>query len=226
MPRGRMLNKKITQDDKIAKISLKAKLLFTWSIPFLDQKGRIYGDIWTLKAIVPLVTEIKPKDILPIIKEWVKADLVVYYGDDVHKYLEFKGFGKNQNINEEREAPSEIPNPTDKLKIKSGVGQDKVNANIIQYNTIQEKATQEFFSYYLLKTKKKFTLSDARVKLIKTRLKDYPLEDMKRAVDNFTQDTWEGRKDHMDLVYVIGIRNKIDNLEKWLNKGSQRRLPS
>lgn len=221
-----MLNKKITQDEKIAKISLKAKLLFTWTIPFLDQKGRIYGDIWTLKAIVPLVNEIKPSDILPIIKEWIEADLVIYYGDGVHKYLEFKGFCKNQNINEDREAPSEIPNPTDKLLINSRVGQDKVNANTIQYNTIQDKVTQEFFSYYLLKIKKKFTLSEARVKLIKSRLNDYSLEDMKKAVDNFIQDKWEGRKDHMDLVYCIGIRNKVDNLEKWLNATPQRRIPS
>lgn len=80
------------------------------------------------------------------------------------------------------------------------------------------KDTAGIFDYFLLKTKKNYKLTPARAKLIKDRLKDYSTEDIKAAIDNFVRDSWDGRKDHMDLVYCIGIRNKIDNLEKWLNK--------
>ena len=30
-------------------------------------------------------------------------------------------------------------------------------------------------------------------------------------------DDWEDRHKYCDVIYCIGIRNKIDNLEKWLN---------
>jgi uncharacterized phage protein (TIGR02220 family) len=76
----------------------------------------------------------------------------------------------------------------------------------------------EFFDYLLLKTKKNLRMNEARRGIIERRLKDgYTLEQMKKAVDNFVQDPWEGRQNHIDVVYCIGIRNKVDNLEKWLN---------
>ena len=71
--------------------------------------------------------------------------------------------------------------------------------------------------------------NEQRVELIKKRLKDgFILDQLKQAVDNFVQDDWEGRSKMMDLVYCIGVRNKIDNLEKWLNykpKTTIRRVP-
>jgi uncharacterized phage protein (TIGR02220 family) len=80
------------------------------------------------------------------------------------------------------------------------------------------KEIGEFFSYYLLKTKKAFKLTEIAKDLIKKRMGDgFTLDQMKKAVDNFVSDTWEGRKNRLDLVYCIGIRNKIDNLDKWLN---------
>lgn len=115
MPRGRMLNKKISQDEKVARLSVEATLLYTWCIPFLDFRGRIYGDLWTLKAIVPHIKEITPRKIKRIRQEWVDADLVVYYGNEKQKYLNFKGFSKNQTLKEGREAESEIPPPTQEL---------------------------------------------------------------------------------------------------------------
>jgi len=85
------------------------------------------------------------------------------------------------------------------------------------------KETTLLFDFFLLKTKKNFKLTPARAKLIKDRLETYTIDDIKKAIDIFVQDTWEGRKDHMDLVYCIGVRNKIDNLEKWLNKAEQKK---
>ena len=44
------------------------------------------------------------------------------------------------------------------------------------------------------------------------------MDELKRAVDNFVKDDWEGRESHLDLVYCIGKqRGKPDALEKWLN---------
>jgi len=103
-----MLNKKISQDEKVAKLSIEATLLYTWCIAYLDFRGRIYGDIWTLKAIVPNIKELTPQKIEKCIQEWVNVGLVHYYGNE-QKYLEFKGFSKNQTLRKGREAESEIP---------------------------------------------------------------------------------------------------------------------
>lgn len=84
----------------------------------------------------------------------------------------------------------------------------------------------DFFSYFLLKTKKAFKLTPANRDLISKRFKDgFTLEQMKQAVDNFVQDDWPERQNRLDLVYCIGIRNKIDNLEKWLNYKPKEKRP-
>lgn len=83
----------------------------------------------------------------------------------------------------------------------------------------------DFFSYFLLKTRKQFKLTQGVRELIVKRLKDgFTIEQMKQAVDNFVQDDWPDRVKHLDLVYCIGVRNKIDNLEKWLNAHPKQKM--
>lgn len=80
---------------------------------------------------------------------------------------------------------------------------DIINDIINHYNSVFNKITR--------RTKDK-------EKLIKTRLKEgWTADDIKLAITNMSLDTWEGRKDHNDLVYAIGKVRGIDNLEKWLN---------
>jgi uncharacterized phage protein (TIGR02220 family) len=82
-----------------------------------------------------------------------------------------------------------------------------------------KESANAFFSYYLLKTKKAFRLTKDKETLIRSRLREgFTLDQMKAAVDNFVNDPWEGRKDHLDLIYCIGKqKGKPDNLEKWIN---------
>jgi len=94
-------------------------------------------------------------------------------------------------------------------------GESKVNN---KGKHIYTENCNEFFDYFCLKTKKNYTLDKNRQKIILSRLEEgRTLEELKRAVDNFTSDTWEDRDKYCDIVYCIGKRNKIDNLEKWLN---------
>jgi uncharacterized phage protein (TIGR02220 family) len=96
--------------------------------------------------------------------------------------------------------------------------QSQGNRSKVKESKVNNDEINDFFSYFLLKTKKDFKMNEERQKLISKRLKGgFTLEQLKLAVDNFVQDDWEGRAKSMDLVYCIGIRNKVDNLEKWLN---------
>lgn len=139
MARGRMLNKKISQDEKVAKLSLKAALLYTWLIPHADVKGRLYAnDIFIKGNIVPHIDEIKLYEINKLLMEISRLGLVLYYGDKV-KYVELCGWDSNQNVHEDREAESEIPDPTPELmrnscvnpaKVKLSLSKDKLNKDI------------------------------------------------------------------------------------------------
>lgn len=88
-------------------------------------------------------------------------------------------------------------------------------------NTIQtdNRCIVDFFNYFTLKTKKAFKLTPTNRNLIRQRLNDgFTIEQMKQAVDNFVADDWPGRQKNLDLFYCLGVRNKIDNLDKWLNR--------
>lgn len=103
------------------------------------------------------------------------------------------------------------------------VNKDKdkdINKDINKDNKGVNKNITIFFDYYLKTTGKQYKLTKERKDLIKKRLLEgYTIDKLKKAVDNFVKDDWEGRADHMDLIYCIGKqRGKPDNLEKWINK--------
>lgn len=215
MPRGRILNKKISYDEKVAKLSLGASLLYTWCIPHLDVKGRIYATPEILKGVVvPYVKELTLEKIKECLIELQNAEdekgekLVLIYGNC--KYIQFNGFFKNQDVREDREAPSEIPNPKeflDELEINqgqvgsnSGVGQEqlpsksgvtqgqskskyKVKVNINIYS-------QNIFDYWNSKSSVLITHRQLTEKIetkIKSRLKENTEEEIKQAIDNYAE---------------------------------------
>jgi hypothetical protein len=145
MPIGRMLNKKISYDEALAGVSLEAAFLYTWCIPHLDVKGRIYADPNILKGtVVPYVKKLTIKRISECCQELHNCGLVVLYGESP-KYMEFCGFSKNQKINEDREADSNIPGP-DELMINSGVTQTqvKVSKDKLSEGKVRENPYQAF----------------------------------------------------------------------------------
>lgn len=112
MAKGRMLNKTISIDMELAKLSKESLLLYTWCIPHLDIKGRIFAEPEQIKGtVVPYLKWCTLKKIKECIVEISRTSLVVYYGDNF-KYLEFTGFAKNQTVYEDRESKSVIPDPT------------------------------------------------------------------------------------------------------------------
>lgn len=109
--------------------------------------------------------------------------------------------------------------PVDYQYTTSNTEKKPIETIPIETIPIETREVTAFWDYYLLKTKKAFKLTEDKRSLIAKRLGDYTLEQLKQAVDNFVADDWEGRADHMDLVYCIGKqKGKPDNLEKWLNK--------
>lgn len=228
MPRGRMLNRKISLDTKVAKLSLKATLLFSWLIPHTDAKGRIIAIPETIKGnIIPLLKHIKTHEIKPLLKEMQALELIQLYGDD-NMYLQMVGFEKNQRIDFDRESPSTIPEymPNSRVipeKLQSNSGEtpclkEKFKEKFKDKDICASSEARQIVDYFNEKLKKNFKLTDYRVKLIKKRLKDgFIVEQIKQAIDNFAKDDWGERHKFCDLKYVIGIINGIDKLERWID---------
>lgn len=63
MARGRMVNKKISNSQRVNDLPLGAQLLFTWLIPHLDCNGCFYGSAQMIKSLVV------PR------KSWPKSDI-------------------------------------------------------------------------------------------------------------------------------------------------------
>ena len=76
---------------------------------------------------------------------------------------------------------------------------------------------KEVFDFFCLTLQKKLILNKDRSRMILARIQEgRTVQDLKQAITNFSKDDWQDRHKFCDLVYAIGIRNKVDNLDKWL----------
>jgi hypothetical protein len=88
---------------------------------------------------------------------------------------------------------------------------------------LQEEQIRQVMDHFNQECKafcpKGLKLTEIRKGIIKKRLFDdkISLDDLKKAITNFSKDDWQDRGKYCDIVYAIGIRNKADNFEKWVN---------
>lgn len=95
--------------------------------------------------------------------------------------------------------------------------------NQLTNNTYTEQV-QEVFAYFCLKLNKKIILTSERAKIIQQRFKEErSIEELKMAIDNFSKDDWPDRHKYCDVVYAIGTRNKVNNLDRWLNNKIEKK---
>ena len=123
MPDGRMINKKIVDNERLAEVPIEADDLFMKMILFLDREGRLSfpaNPTLILKKIFPLRDYTVEQ-----IEEWLKAlagkrkqglGLIELYEVEGRRYLWMPGFKGEQskswlNTTYNREAPSDIPPP-------------------------------------------------------------------------------------------------------------------
>ena len=223
MPKGRMLAKKISFDEGVAKLSIEAALLYTWCIPHLDIEGRLYGEPDILKGmVVPYVKELTVAKITACIKEMVAAGLIEHYGNG-KMYIEFKGFKNNQTLNPERESKSNIPAP-EQFRSNSGVTPAKYN--IIKYNirdlgefkTLNLDLTElqkEFNHFEDMRKKIRKPLTDRAAELIISKLFKLSGKDIKKAILILQQsitNSWQGVFELKQSAGTKSIGSKYDNM--------------
>ncbi len=85
--------------------------------------------------------------------------------------------------------------------------------------TKYHKQAEEILQHFNTVCHKALTLTKVRKSIIISRLKEgKTVEQLKIAITNFSQDTWEDRHRYCDIVYAIGVRSKVDNFDKWFKE--------
>jgi hypothetical protein len=228
--RKRMIDPEFFLDEDLAKLSAHARLLYIglWGIADDNVFTVPNRPEWIKAQVLPY----EDIDINVLLNELMKKEKIVlfdYPGCEEYskgQYYYIKNMGKYQRI----ERPSKQKFPEYSPSTQVVLTEQSVNTRSevkLSKDNINKGVVSEFFNYFLLKTKKTYKLNGARRAVIESRLKDHTLDELKKAVDNFVKDDWPDRHKYTDIVYCIGVRNKIDNLEKWLNyqpKQSERRV--
>lgn len=122
MAKARMLNRSIATDKRLNRMSPYADWIYVRTIPFLDRDGIINGDPDELAATVcPWRLAMIVDEMPAIIDEWVNSGLVIRYQSGRFTALYFCGFGKNQRIEYDKEAPSKFNPPPGTRRTKKGL---------------------------------------------------------------------------------------------------------
>jgi len=110
MAKRRMLSRRISQSKKVNKLSLKAQLVYTWTIPYLDDYGCYTADTDDIKTeVLPKNKRISETGVKNALAELQAGDLIIIYevnGRHYQKYNEFETF---QTFKSDRERKHEYP---------------------------------------------------------------------------------------------------------------------
>lgn len=114
MAKARMLHKKISVSGQVNKLSLPARLLFTWMIAHADDEGRLKGEPEYVKAIVAPMTKWSFTHIKIYLEEMKNIGLIYYWHHNNEWFIEFIKWKQHQSIKSDRFKPSDLPTYSDK----------------------------------------------------------------------------------------------------------------
>lgn len=104
-----MIDKRISVSDQVANLSVKAQLVFTWSIVHADDLGLLPDSIRTLKATIVPMWDIETLDFSKLIDEIVEQGLFVRYEGEGHKFLCIPNFPLHQTLKRDRNPSTKHP---------------------------------------------------------------------------------------------------------------------
>ena len=126
MAQRRMIARNIAKSKKLSKVSAKAALLYTWTIPFCDDFGISNAETYMIKhEIVPFRDDFVPRTITNCLKELQETGLINVYSVDGYRYLEVINFDRFQTIKPDRSLKALYPAPPEGYSNWNPVGNQK-----------------------------------------------------------------------------------------------------
>ena len=98
----RMLSSTISTSQKISKISLLAKLIFTWMLPNCDDYGQRAGDADSVRwEVIPRI-DVTVEEVESCLVEMEKTGLVDRFNESGKMYLKLSNFDSFQTFKNDR----------------------------------------------------------------------------------------------------------------------------
>lgn len=107
----RMISRTISTSEKVHKVSVGARLLFTWLILHCDDEGRMQGSPATVKAMVFPMADFTIEKVSEMLKELHKEKLIICYKVRKKEYLQIVKWEDFQTFHGIHQTPSKIPPP-------------------------------------------------------------------------------------------------------------------
>ena len=104
-----MLHSKISVSSQVNKLSLPAKVLFTWMISHGDDEGRLKGDIDTVRGLVVPLMGWSVNKVRSYVLEIQKQGLIYYWQENNEWFIEFVKWKDYQYIQKDRFKRSTLP---------------------------------------------------------------------------------------------------------------------
>lgn len=148
-----MLHWKISHSLQVNRLSLPARLLFTWMIAHADDDGRINGEAQYIKGKVIPMTEYSADEVELMLQEITDQQLIYRWENNKNLYIEFPTWLDHQQIRKNRYKKSNIPRfdsqwssnvqPTTNHRTSqsNGIKSNKVKMNKGEWNNTNRKDT-------------------------------------------------------------------------------------
>lgn len=225
MSRKRMIDPDIWDDSKFNQLDQAGKLIFIGMITLANDQGKLRADPRILKSKVFPYNNIDLQNVEKAVQQIADLGMITYYEvagehfarlSNWNKYQTLTYIGKDNLPDPEQEnliLNQPLTNPEETLN----TNRDKRD-KLIKYKT----ECEEFMSHFNAACGKSLSLDgkagELRLRVISQRLGDgFSLDQLKKAVDNFSTSDWHRERGFVDVVYCIGIRDGKDNLERWLS---------
>lgn len=118
-----------------------------------------------------------------------------------------------------------VPSRRDTLSLLSGTPYEPS----IEPSETEVSSVKEIFDYWVsqrrAESSRRLVLTPGREKKIKTRLKEYSVEDLKRAIDGVANDPWEGRAMQDDLTIIFRNAEQVDKFLALAENGKKEAGP-
>jgi hypothetical protein len=114
MAEGRMLKRNVSGSRRLTDLKTdSARLLWTWTLPYLDKEGRYHASTDMIKGnIVPRLKHFTEEKIEEYLQDMAAVGLIILYHVDGERYLEFRKFDAFQTIRKDKEGKPR-PSPSD-----------------------------------------------------------------------------------------------------------------
>ena len=204
-----MLNKSISLSAQVNKLNLKEKLIFTWSIPHLDDYGLLDSDSEVIKATTcPMVKEITIKDIRQFVKRAGELGLIFEYQD----CLEFTGFTNHQSISEEKKAKMKFSKTPINPQENSGENnnpqkspvQDKIREDKIREDKRGEGTPAQSMELFISNPDMIISLLTA-----KGMKEDIARREISKFISYWTEQNKSGTKQRWELQPTFDVKRRL-----------------